>query len=110
MEEIKKMAVDFAFKFAEEKNIKDPLKMLVLMSIYANGFEYGYTFEGSKEDAKIGETSLNYVKESFKDIDDALMKLLLTTTYALGMHKGFEERDKITIERDENGDITGLTI
>ena len=114
MEEIKSIAVDFAMEFIKEENIieKDPLLNLVVASVYMDGFEYGYTFEGTKEDAKFGTAAGKYIndRDSTTREQSPILYLLLITAYSAGAYKGFEERDKIKIERDENGDIKGLTI
>lgn len=113
MEEIKKLAAHFAVEFAEEKGVlkKDSLLALTIMYIFAKGFEFAYSFGGSKDDCNIGETAFDYVREKFEDIEkeNRVLFLLFVTTYACGEHKGFNERDGITLEKDENGNIIGLT-
>lgn len=113
MEEIKKLTARFAVEFAEEKDLlkKDPMLALVIMGVFADGFEYAYCFEGSKDDCKIGEKALNYVKENFEGLEKEApsLFLLFMLSYATGANKGFKERDGITIEKDENGNIIGLT-
>lgn len=113
MEEIKKLAAHFAVEFAKEKGVlkKDPLLAIVITGIFAAGFEFAYSFEGSKDDCNIGEIAFDYVREKFEDIEkeDRILFLLFVTTYAAGEHKGFNERDGIQLDKDENGNIIGLT-
>ena len=113
MEEIKKLAAHFAVEFAKEKGVlkKYPLLALAITGIFAEGFEFAYSFDGSKDDCNIGENAFDYVSEKFEDIEkeDRVLFLLFVSTYAAGEHKGFDERDGITLDKDENGNIIGLT-
>ena len=65
MEEVKKIAGSFAIKFIEKINLieRDPLLALAFGSVYSDGFEYGYTFAGEKEDAKVGKAADKFLKE-----------------------------------------------
>ncbi len=113
MEEIKKTAMDFAMEFVKERNLmeKNPLLALAVASVYTDGFEYGYTFEGTKEDAKFGNAADKYINEkaSTTQKQSPILYMLLLTAYACGAHKGFEERDKIQVKYDQDGNIIGLT-
>ena len=113
MEEIKKTAIDFAMEFIKERNLveKDPLLALTVASVYTDGFEYGYTFEGTKEDAKFGTAADKYINERDSSIqkESPILYMLLLTAYAAGAYKGLEERDKIQFKQDKDGNITGLT-
>jgi hypothetical protein len=113
MEEIKRIAGNFAIEFIEEKKLfeKDPLMAIAVAGMFLDGFEYGYTFEGEKKDAKVGTAADKFVKEKDETIakESPILYLLLMTAYAAGANKGLEERDKINIERDQDGNIIGLT-
>lgn len=113
MEEIKKTAMDFAMEFIKERNLveKDPLLALAVASVYSDGFEYGYTFEGTKEDAKFGTAADKYINErdSTTQKESPILYMLLLTAYAAGAYKGIEERDKVQVKYDQDGNIIGLT-
>ena len=113
MEEIKKTAMDFAMEFIKERNLveKDPLLALAVASVYSDGFEYGYTFEGTKEDAKFGTAADKYINErdSTMQKESPILYMFLLTAYAAGAYKGIEERDKVQVKYDQDGNIIGLT-
>ena len=113
MEEIKSIAMDFAMEFVKERKLieKDPLLALAVASVYSDGFEYGYTFEGTKEDAKFGTAADKYINEKASTTQEQspILYLLLLTAYAAGAYKGIEERDKIQLKQDQDGNIIGLT-
>lgn len=113
MEEIKSIAVDFAMEFIKEKNIieKDPLLALAVTSIYLDGFVYGYTYEGTEEEAEFGTAADKYLneKDSTMQEQSPILYLFLLTAYANGAYKGIGERDKIQVKYDQDGNITGLT-
>lgn len=113
MEEIKSIAMNFAMEFIEEKDLvkKDPLLAIAIAFVYSDGFEYGYTFEGTKEDAKFGTAAQKYINErdSTTREQSPIFYLLLLTAYTAGACKGFDERDKIQVKYDQDGNITGLT-
>lgn len=100
-------------EFIKEKDLveKNPLLALAVTSVYSDGFEYGYTFKGTKEDAKFGTTADKYINErdSTTQKQSPILYLLLLTAYASGAYKGFDERDKIQVKYDKDGNITGLT-
>lgn len=100
-------------EFIKEKDLikKDPLLAFAVASVYADGFEYGYTFEGTKEDAKFGTAADKYINEraSSTQKESLILYLLLLTACVAGAYKGIEERDKIQVKYDQDGNITGLT-
>ena len=100
-------------EFIKEKNFieKDPLLALAVGSVYMDGFEYGYTFEGTKEDAKFGTAADKYINQinSTMQEQDPILYFVLLTAYAIGAQKGIDERDKIQVKYDQNGNIAGLT-
>lgn len=105
MEKIRSIAMSFAMEFIKERNLieKDPLLALAVASVYSDGFEYGYTFEGTKEEAKFGTAADKYINERDKTTQEQspILYLLLITAYTAGAYKGIGERD---------GNITGLTL
>lgn len=113
MEEIKRIAANFAIEFVEKEKLmeRDPLLAFAVAGMFTDSFEYGYTFEGDKEDANVGTTADKFIKEKDGTIvnESPILYLLLIAAYAAGANKGFEERDKINIERDQEGNIIGIT-
>lgn len=113
MEEVKKIAGSFAIKFIEKINLieRDPLLALAVGSVYSDGFEYGYTFAGEKEDAKVGKAADKFLKEKNNTVEkeSPILYMLMMSTYAAGAYEGLEERDKINIERDQDGNIIGIS-
>lgn len=105
--------MNFALEFIKEKKLveKDPLLALTVASVYTDGFEYGYTFEGAKEDAKFGNAAEKYINERYSTMQEQspILYLLLLTAYAVGACKGFDERDKTQVKYDQDGNIIGLT-
>ena len=113
MEEIKSIAIEFAMEFIKEKKLieKDPLLAIAVASVYTDGFEYGYTFEGTKEEAKFGTAAEKYINEidSTTQEQSPILYLVLLTAYAAGAYKGINERDKIQFKYNQDVNITGLT-
>lgn len=113
MEEVKRIAADFAMEFIEKENLmeRNPLLALAVASVFSDGFEYGYTFTGAEEDSKVGTAADKYLKEKNNTVEkeSPILYLLLMSAYAAGAYKGLEERDKINIERDQDGNIIGIS-
>ena len=115
MEEIKKIAAEFGIKYAEEGGLmeKNPILGLAVACVSADGFEFGFNYDGTKEELTktIAETALNYVKQKDDDVmrKEPLLGIALAISYRVGALKGIEEREKVQLERDEQGNIIGVS-
>ena len=115
MEELKKMAADFGLKYAEKHELikKDPLFGLAVACIYADGFQFGFDYEGTKEDWKKngGDLAMKYVEERDAEImkKEPLLGIVFVIAYKAGVEKGIEERDVVQLDRDEQGNIIGIS-
>ena len=115
MEELKQMAADFGLKYAEKFNLinRNPLFGLAVAYIYADGFQFGFDYEGTKEDWKKngGDLAMKYVEEGNAEImkKDPLLGIGFIIAYRSGVEKGIEERDVVQLDRDEQGNIIGIS-
>ena len=115
MEELKKMAVDCGFAYAEKHELmeKKPLLGLAVCCIVADGYQCGFEFDGTKEElkAQAAEKALDYVKEGDAEImqKEPLLGIAYAIAYRYGLEKGIEAREGFEIEHDEQGNIVGIT-
>lgn len=115
MEELKKMAAECGIAYAEEHELmeKKPLLGLAICCVVADGYQCGFEFDGTKEELKAqsAEKSLEYVKERDAEImqKNPILGIALAIAYRYGQEKGIEAREGFEIERDEQGNIIGIT-
>lgn len=115
MEELKKMAAECGFAYAEKHGLmeKKPLLGLAVCCVVADGYQCGFEFDETKEELKdkSAEKGLDYVKERDAEImqKEPLLGIALAIAYRYGLEKGIEAREGFEIEHDEQGNIVGIT-
>ena len=112
MEELKKMAADFGLKYAEKHEIikKRPLLGVAVACVAGDGFMFGFEYEGTKDELKdkIADLALEYVEKHFEGIEP-LLGIAFVIAYRFGAEGGIDEREKVDFDRDEQGNIIGIS-
>lgn len=115
MEELKQMAADFGLKYAEKHELikKDPLIGIAVACIYADGFQFGFNYDGTPDKLKdkIADLAFEYVKKHSDGIMDKepLLGIAFAIAYRAGAEGGIAEREKVDFDRDEQGNIIGIS-
>lgn len=115
MEELKKMADDFGLKYAEKHELikKDPLIGVAVACVAADGFTFGFNYEGTTDELKdkIADIALEYVEKHSEGImhKEPLLGIAFAIAYRAGAEGGIDEREKVDFDRDEQGNIIGIS-
>jgi hypothetical protein len=115
MEELKQMAADFGLKYAEKHELikKNPLLGVAVACVAADGFTFGFEYEGTQDELKdkIADLALEYVEKHYEGImhKEPLLGIAFVIAYRAGAEGGIAERDKVGLERDEQGNIIGIS-
>ena len=114
MEELKKMAADFGLKYAEKHELikKKSFNRYYCGLHLCRWFPIltcDVTWDGLKNE--IDKIATEFVDKNFEGIDKAnpLYHVLFMCVYDSAIKEGIKERDKFVLERDENGNIIGIS-
>lgn len=115
MEELQEMAANFGLKYAEKHELikKDPLLGVAVACVAADGFTFGFEYEGTKDELKdkIADLALEYVAKHQDGImeKEPLLGVAFAIAYRAGVEGGIDEREKVDFDRDEQGNIIGIS-
>lgn len=109
------MAADFGLEYVEKHELikKDPLIGVAVACVAADGFTFGFNYDGTPDElkGKIADLALEYVEKHSEGImhKEPLLGIAFGIAYRDGAESGIAEREKVDFDRDEQGNIIGIS-